>query len=55
IDVLVTHGPPCGYLDAAMGCAELTRALWRCRPSVHVFGHVQGYGCVLLGYDEAQR
>jgi Icc-related predicted phosphoesterase len=56
VDVLVTHGPPRGYLDAGMGCAGLTRALWRIKPRVHVFGHVhQGHGSVVLRYDEIQR
>jgi Icc-related predicted phosphoesterase len=56
IDVLVTHGPPRGYLDGGMGCAELTRVLWKRRPRVHVFGHVhQGHGSAVLRYDEVQK
>ncbi|RPA84238.1 Metallo-dependent phosphatase, partial [Ascobolus immersus RN42] len=50
-DVLITHGPPAGYLDGGMGCVELTNALWRVRPRVHVFGHVhQGRGMVRLEF-----
>lgn len=55
-EVLITHGPPGGYLDAGMGCAELTRCLWRCRPLVHVFGHAhKGYGTAAVRYDDVQR
>lgn len=43
--VLVTHGPPHGTLDRTwlrkrVGCEELTRALARIRPRLHVFGHI---------------
>jgi predicted phosphohydrolase len=51
IDVLVTHGPPFGILDADPvsalheGCHELLDAVMRVRPKLHVFGHVHGaYG-----------
>jgi Icc-related predicted phosphoesterase len=50
-DVLVTHGPPFGILDkenilaSHMGCHELTKAVLRIKPRLHVFGHVHGgYG-----------
>jgi len=60
-DVLVTHGPPHGILDECpewlptfnqsrtktvhVGCEELTKALVRIKPKVHVFGHIhEGYG-----------
>lgn len=52
IDVLVTHGPPMGYLDLTfdgehVGCADLTAAVRRVRPRLHVFGHIhQGGGQV---------
>jgi len=45
IDILVTHGPPIGYLDWAqyssehMGCEELRLAVERMKPKLHVFGH----------------
>ena len=66
IDILVTHGPPRGYLDggAAAGSAELTRALWRVRPALHVFGHPDGTeaattatttAAVVARYDAVQR
>lgn len=61
-DVLVTHGPPFGTLDKEatagphMGCRELTRALLRVRPRLHVFGHVHAsygredgpHGCAMV-------
>jgi Icc-related predicted phosphoesterase len=50
-DVLVTHGPPFGTLDkddilsSHMGCKQLTKAVLRIKPRLHVFGHVHGgYG-----------
>jgi len=48
IDILVTHGPPHGYLDfgpyqkAPVGCEELREAVDRIHPRLHVFGHVHG-------------
>lgn len=55
IDVLVTHGPPHGLLDRvpcgpagayeSVGCEELSLAIGRVRPKLHVFGHIhEGYG-----------
>jgi len=51
IDILVTHGPPHGYLDfgvyqkAPVGCEELREVVARIKPKLHVFGHVHGsYG-----------
>jgi predicted phosphohydrolase len=49
-DVLLTHGPPHGILDRTVagepvGCEELTLALARVRPRLHVFGHIhEAYG-----------
>jgi len=52
-DVLITHGPPRGYLDQAaphkksehLGCDDLLDAVLRVKPKVHVFGHIHGgYG-----------
>ena len=51
-DVLVTHGPPAGVGDrthrgATVGCADLTAAVARVRPRLHVFGHIhEAYGVV---------
>jgi Icc-related predicted phosphoesterase len=49
-DVLLTHGPPHGILDRTdrgerVGCEELTKAVARVRPKLHVFGHIhEAYG-----------
>ena len=57
VDILVTHGPPAGYLsDDKNGCDGLRKALWRVRPMLHVFGHVHSsYGTTTLSYDDAQK
>jgi metallophosphoesterase superfamily enzyme len=44
-DVLITHGPPFGILDLTpeaenVGCHDLSHALKRVRPQLHVFGHI---------------
>lgn len=44
-DVLITHGPPHGILDQAgrnnhVGCKDLSDALVRVQPKLHVFGHI---------------
>ncbi len=47
-DILITHGPPFGILDTItpsgehLGCEELTVAVQRVRPQLHVFGHIHG-------------
>lgn len=49
-DIVVTHGPPYGYLDKTdrgprAGCEELATAIQRIKPKIHVFGHIhEGYG-----------
>lgn len=52
-DVLITHGPPNGILDAVprqyfienTGCEELRKKVEIFRPKLHVFGHIHcGYG-----------
>jgi Icc-related predicted phosphoesterase len=57
-DILITHGPPWGCLDKAhpmhghLGCADLTQALRRVSPQLHVFGHIHGgYGRSGSGKD----
>ncbi|KAJ5758060.1 uncharacterized protein N7511_006754 [Penicillium nucicola] len=50
VDILLTHGPPKGVLDAVppdlnVGCPHLMKAAWRARPRLHVFGHIhEGWG-----------
>lgn len=56
-DVLITHGPAYGVLDAVLpdkeqvGCPQLRRALeTRLHPKLHVFGHIhEAYGQVVEG------
>lgn len=45
VDILITHGPPAGRLDAVhggenVGCADLLSAVARARPRIHAFGHI---------------
>lgn len=55
IDVLITHTPPYGILDKlydgeSVGCEELSEALKRIKPRVHVFGHIhESYGVLEQG------
>ncbi len=50
VDILVTHGPPYGILDATVhgqrvGCQELRPVVERLRPRLHLFGHIhEAYG-----------
>ncbi len=39
-DVLITHGPPAGILDAGTGSKTLCAAVQLAKPKVHCFGHV---------------
>jgi len=60
-DVLITHGPPYGYLDTVfnprtseydehVGCKELTKAIEKVKPKVHICGHLHdGHGTAKLG------
>lgn len=63
VDVMLTHGPPLGVLDAVrggterVGCEWLMKAVRRARPRLHVFGHIhEGYGAqrVRWGMDERE-
>lgn len=51
VDVLITHGPPLGILDAAAdghecGCPDLLDTITqRVKPRLHIFGHIhEAYG-----------
>jgi Icc-related predicted phosphoesterase len=52
IDIMITHGPPHGILDYSLrgnlnaGCVHLMRAVERCRPRIHCFGHIHGTSSV---------
>ena len=68
IDILITHGPPWGRLDAVpragsgggavevehTGCSHLLRALMRARPLLHCFGHIhEGHGAERIEWSDA--
>lgn len=63
IDLLITHGPPYGYLDQNMdgdhvGCEELAaRVLSQLTtpPRVHIFGHIHGgYGETMVKRNDGR-
>lgn len=47
-DILITHGPPFGYLDVPggkkfqVGCELLRERVDALQPKIHVFGHIHG-------------
>jgi Icc-related predicted phosphoesterase len=48
-DILITHGPPFGFLDIPghgtpmnVGCEVLRYRIDELRPKIHVFGHIHG-------------
>jgi predicted phosphohydrolase len=48
-DILITHGPPFGYLDIPggqstlrVGCEMLRERVEAFKPKIHVFGHIHG-------------
>ncbi len=49
-DMLITHGPPYGFLDQTIygdfvGSVHLLSRIWIVRPMLHVFGHIhESYG-----------
>ena len=60
-NILITHGPPYGVLDYVKyssrgdhlrhaGCYELTKAIDRIKPGLHVFGHIHEQGGQHLVY-----
>jgi Icc-related predicted phosphoesterase len=57
VDVLITHGPPRGFLDYQnprwennhLGCEDLAKQIEISLPKVHVFGHIHG------GYGEREH
>lgn len=57
VDVLISHGPPNGYLDECqippvhVGSTALLEAMDRARPKVTICGHIhEGRGTVDIGY-----
>ncbi|KIW07977.1 uncharacterized protein PV09_01876 [Verruconis gallopava] len=59
LDVVITHGPPYGHLDATSrgaraGCPHLLNALNRVRPRMHCFGHIhEAWGAELVTWSPA--
>ena len=55
---MLTHGPPYKILDRTnreedVGCEHLLRAVERCRPRLHCFGHIhEGWGAVRRNWSE---
>ncbi len=57
-DILITHGPPFGFLDIPghgtphnVGCELLRLRIDELRPKIHVFGHIHGsYGYYYNGH-----
>lgn len=47
-DILITHGPPFGYLDIPgdqsirVGCEMLRYRVDEIKPKIHIFGHIHG-------------
>ncbi|KAK0938506.1 hypothetical protein LTR29_009927 [Friedmanniomyces endolithicus] len=58
VDILLTHGPPLGHLSWTVseldaGCPHLLRALMRCRPLLHCFGHIhEGWGAEIVKWSD---
>jgi len=45
VDILITHGPPHGILDAKLGSKSLRRIMGRVKPKLWVCGHIhEGFG-----------
>ncbi|KAF1999160.1 Metallo-dependent phosphatase [Amniculicola lignicola CBS 123094] len=61
IDVVMAHGPPFGHLDRTstgldVGCEHLLRALKRCRPRLHCFGHIhEGWGAKMVKWKDGDE
>jgi len=58
-DILVTHGPPHGILDEALGktragCEDLMARVGEVKPRLHAFGHIhQAYGTEVRAWKDA--
>jgi Icc-related predicted phosphoesterase len=57
VDIVMTHGPPLHVLDECangyVGCNSLLRAVSRCRPRLHCFGHIhEGHGAQIVTWKE---
>ena len=58
---MLTHGPPHGILDEIfpgenVGCENLRRAVERCKPRIHAFGHIhEGWGAERWNWKSGKR
>lgn len=59
VNLMITHGPPKGVLDKTatgqdVGCEHLMRAVQRCKPLLHCFGHIhEGSGSKRMMWSTA--
>jgi len=57
---MLTHGPPSRILDQTrrgenVGCDNLLRAVKRCRPRLHCFGHIhEGWGAERVNWQDVK-
>ena len=52
-NILVTHSPPFGVLDAGFGCMKLEKHVKeRVKPLIHVFGHIHEFGGMAEQHDD---
>ncbi len=58
VDIMLTHGPPAHILDKTsrnedVGCDNLLRAVKRCRPRLHCFGHIhESWGAERTSWEQ---
>lgn len=59
LDILITHGPPFGYLDRLkheelyVGCQDLLNAVLATKPKYHAFGHIHVNGGSIMKNDDS--
>jgi hypothetical protein len=39
--IILTHGPLPGHLDVGKSCVSLPKEIWRTKPHLVIFGHIQ--------------
>ena len=61
VDVLITHGPPYGYLDMSdegenLGCKSLLKYIEKIQPKVHAWGHIhEAYGTWFVAWENTKK